>query len=121
MQNLITTKISSGHKRVYHKIVSRGNLKYIYQRFDIGFLFGDKEFPPRIYFKIGKTKREDGDFMIKEAAQGYFESYPDNIREIRENLLRFEIMLRKHHDNYNPDYQLNEDVKQLVKLHRNRT
>ena len=113
--SLINSETTSGYKKQYKKYVSRGNLNWMYQRIDIGLLDGDKEYPDRIYIKVGKVKSPDAEFRNdKEQAQGWYETSPDIIQQLRNTLLQFEIKLRKRQGVFNYEYNLHEDLKNVM-------
>ena len=117
--NLINSKTTSGYKKQYKKWVSRGNLNWIYQRLDIGLLEGDKEYPDRVYLKVGKVKTPDAEFRNdKEQAQGWYETSPDIVKQLRLSLLSFEIKLRKKQGIFNYEYNRNEEIKDVVRVYK---
>lgn len=120
MQQIIQSKTTSGYKKQYISIYDRGNLSFLIQRLDIGIIRGDKQYSDKLFLKNGKVKDKKSDFIAKEKAQSFYTNYADTIKEIRKFLLIFEIRKRKILGNYNIDYHLHEDVKQVVEIHRRR-
>ena len=63
MQEPLISKTTDGSKKhLIGKMVSKGNLDWMFQRLDVALLEGTIDKPTRVYLKIGKINKEDSDF-----------------------------------------------------------
>ena len=112
---------NTGHHKDYKMFFDRGGLDFLLQRMDVGFVEGDKALLPKVFIRIGKCLPDTkGSFRDKnnEIPQEFRTTSPDTIKELRLELLKQEIKLRKAQGNYNFEYHMYEDVKAVARIHK---